>query len=67
MSIGDFIILFQAKNGKTIAEKSQKSNSEEIRAKKYCKKSKVTGKQLRRRNLKGEILESEVKAAEVKV
>ena len=66
MSNGDFIILFQAKNQKTIAEKSQKSNSEEIRAKNHCKKSEVTGKQLRRRNLKGEILESEVKAAESK-
>ena len=66
MSNGDFIILFQAKNRKTIAEKNQKSNSEEIRAKNHCKKSEVTGKHLRRRNLKGEILESEVKAAESK-
>ena len=67
VSKGNIIIIFQAKNGKTIAEKSQKSNSEAIRAKNHCKKSEVTGKQLRRRNLKGEILESEVKAAEVKV
>ena len=67
MSTGDFIILFQAKNRKTIAEKSQKSNSEAIRAKNHCKKSEVTRKQPRRRNSEGEILESDVKAAEVKV
>ena len=58
MSNGDFIILFQAKNQKTIAEKSQKSNSEAIRAKNHCEKSEVTGKHLRRTNFEGEILES---------
>ena len=62
MSKDDIIIIFQAKNGKIIAEKCQKSNSEAIRAKNHCEKSEVTRKQLRRKHLKGEILESEVKA-----
>ena len=52
------LYFFRAKNGKTIAENSQKSNSEAIRAKNHCEKSEVTGKQ---QKTKRKILESEVK------